>query len=330
MSGAAAHADRYATVALRDERSSLQARFVPALGMLCCSLRHRGQELLAQNAGLAAYAKRGKTMGIPLLYPWANRLSGSDYTVAGRAVQVPDDPDRIGRDGNGLPIHGVIGGRIAWELTQAPRDGGPLTARLSWDETRPELFEVFPFRHDLEYEARLAEGRLEVAVTLHACRQDAVPVAFGFHPYLSLPHTPRAQWLVDLPAMRPLALDDRQIPLGPAGERLSARSLQLADNAFDDGFDEVREPARFAVADGARRLSLEFIEGYSCAQIYAPPGRELICFEPMTAPANALRSGNGLHLLCPGERYRARFAVGVEGDIAGRSASERRPATAPR
>jgi aldose 1-epimerase len=65
----------FATVCLRDETTPLEATFVPGAGMICSSLRHRGDELLAQNAGVAAYARRGKTMGIPLLYPWANRLA---------------------------------------------------------------------------------------------------------------------------------------------------------------------------------------------------------------------------------------------------------------
>src|SRR5271163_1652969 len=102
---------------LVDEQAGLQATFVPAAGMLCCSLRHRGEELLAQNAGVGAYARSGKTMGIPLLYPWANRLAGFDYSVAGQSVSVPHDPSRVKLDANGLPIHGVIGGRQAWELT---------------------------------------------------------------------------------------------------------------------------------------------------------------------------------------------------------------------
>src|SRR5665213_1018884 len=128
------------TARLGDESSALEATFVPGAGMLCSSLRHRGEELLAQNAGVAAYAQQGKTMGIPLLYPWANRLAGFDYSVAGRTVQVPHDPARIALDDNGLPIHGVIGGRQAWELTGTPRpDARSLTARLSWSESEPEL-----------------------------------------------------------------------------------------------------------------------------------------------------------------------------------------------
>jgi galactose mutarotase-like enzyme len=301
------------TVCLCDEGASLEARFLPAAGMLCCSLRHRGEELLAQNAGVEAYVERGKTMGIPLLYPWANRLAGFDYSVAGQTVAIPHDPTRIGLDGNGLPIHGVIGGRLKWELTQAP---GPdrqqsLAARLSWSEAEPALFEVFPFRHDLLFQARLAAGRLEVRVTVHACAADAVPVAFGFHPYLSPPGLPRERWLVRLPPMRRLALDEHQIPVAPE-QMLRSQRFELAEREFDDGFDALEEPARFEVADAERRIALEFLEGCPCAQVFAPRARRFICFEPMTAPANALRSGAGLRLLAPGERHRATFAVCVE------------------
>ncbi len=320
-------------VTLRDEQAQLEATFLPGAGMLCSSLRHRGEELLAQNRGVEAYVERGKTMGIPLLYPWANRLAAFDYTVAGRSVTVPHDTTRVALDDRGLPIHGVIGGRMAWEPTSAPErhqqapagapaggesqvptaapagsDTRSLAALLSWSESRGELFEVFPFRHDLRYEARLEGGRLEIAVTVHACGQDTVPVAFGFHPYLSLPGTPRERWRVELPAMRTLVLDDHQIPTGP-GEELSSQEFELAEREFDDGFDAVPAHARFAAETADRRIVLELLEGYPCAQVYAPRPGEFICFEPMTAPANALRSGDHLRLLAPGESCRARFAI---------------------
>jgi galactose mutarotase-like enzyme len=205
---------------------------------------------------------------------------------------------------------GAPGGPEAQAPSSAP--GGPeaqaLTTLLSWSESCGELFEVFPFRHALRYEARLQGGRLEIAVTVHACGEDTVPVAFGFHPYLSLPGTPRERWRVELPAMRTLVLDERQIPVGP-GEELPSQAFELAEREFDDGFDAVPAHARFAVEAVGRRLELELLEGYPCAQVYAPRPGEFICFEPMVAPANALRSGAGLRLLAPGESCRARFAV---------------------
>jgi aldose 1-epimerase len=300
------------TVRLSDEEAQLEATFVPGAGMICCSLCHRGEELLAQNAGLAAYAEGGHTMGIPLLYPWANRLAGFEYRLGGRDVRIPHDPHLIHSDANGLPIHGVIGGRLAWELTSAPARGArSLSARLRWSESKPELFEVFPFRHDLEYHARLVDRRLELDLTVYGGGAEAVPLAFGFHPYVSLPGVERERWLIELPPMRRLALDAKQIPIGP-GEELPARRFELAEHEFDDAFDEVSERARFAVGAARRRIELEFLEGYPYAQVFARRTARFICFEPMTAPANALSSGVGLRVLAPGGSCRARFSIGIQ------------------
>ena len=299
-------------VTLRDARSELEATFVPGAGMLCSSLRHRGDEMLAQNAGVAAYARDGATMGIPLLYPWANRLAEFAYTVAGKTVALPRDSARVALDENGLPIHGVIGGRMAWETSSPSASGAcELTARMTWSEAQRELFELFPFRQELTYTARLSAGQLEISVAVRATGSDAVPLAFGFHPYLTLPGVARELWTVELPPMRRFVLDAQQIPLEP-GEPLSGRSFALGSQTFDDGFDRVAPDARFGAGAG-RRLELRFLEGYTCAQVFAPQGAQYICFEPMTAPTNALRSGRGLQLLAPDHDFVARFAICVSG-----------------
>lgn len=66
----------------------VEAIFVPEAGMICCSLRHRGQELLGQRDGLGGYVEAGSTMGIPFLHPWANRLGRSRFELAGREVNL--------------------------------------------------------------------------------------------------------------------------------------------------------------------------------------------------------------------------------------------------
>ena len=59
---------------------------------------------------------------------------------------------------------------------------------------------------------------------------------------------------------------------------------------------------------------MRFEQGYPLAQVYAPPGEDYICFEPMTAPTNALVSGERLQLVAPGEEYNARFSISVYDD----------------
>ena len=94
----------------------LEATFVPEAGMVGCSLRHRGEELLGQRGGLEAYIAERKTMGIPLLHPWANRLSTRRFTVAGREVDI--DPERmpLRLDGGGLPMHGLLSAVRGWKV----------------------------------------------------------------------------------------------------------------------------------------------------------------------------------------------------------------------
>src|SRR3954469_20111399 len=86
------------------EAGELEAAFVPGAGMVGCSLRHRGEELLGRRGGLAAYVAERKTMGIPLLYPWANRLSRTHFSLAGREVAIDLEQTRL--DEQGLPMHG--------------------------------------------------------------------------------------------------------------------------------------------------------------------------------------------------------------------------------
>src|SRR5262249_52980604 len=103
---AMAEVDGFATAGIVSQGGALEAHFVPGANMLCHSLIHDGVQLLHAGRGVEAYAQRGKTMGIPLLHPWANRLSRPGYSVAGKAVTLPSPEGLYGLDPNGLPIHG--------------------------------------------------------------------------------------------------------------------------------------------------------------------------------------------------------------------------------
>jgi aldose 1-epimerase len=296
------------TVIITSPDGETQAEFVPRANMVCRSLRHRGAEVLDPGRGVEAYAQRGKTMGIPLLYPWANRLAKPSYRVGETTVRLPGPEGRYATDPNGLPIHGALPGHLRW----AVRAGSPperVSARLSWDST--ELLELFPFEHELLFDAELAAGVLTLTTTLRATGSDPVPVAFGFHPYLRIPGSSRQEWRVALGATQRLVLDERMIPTGEQ-EPLVEREFGLLEQSWDDGLAGL-DPggARFQVSDGKTTLTVSFEEGFDYAQVYAPPGHDYICFEPMTAPTNALDSGQGLTLVAPGDDYRTRWSVTI-------------------
>ena len=67
------------------------------------------------------------------------------------------------------------------------------------------------------------------------------------------------------------------------------------------------------MSDGGRTIAVTFERGYPVGQVFAPAGSSFICFEPMTAPTNALRSGAGLRRVMPGREFAAAFSIAVRG-----------------
>jgi galactose mutarotase-like enzyme len=159
------------------------------------------------------------------------------------------------------------------------------------------------------------DGMLTLRTTLEPSGPVAVPVAFGFHPYLRLPGVPRRRWRVALPALRRLELDARGLPTGSSSPQ-AAWSGALGDRVFDDAFAAARPGSAFGLAGGGRSITVRFGEGYAFAQLYAPADDDVVCFEPMTAPTNALITGDGLTVVGPGDAYRAAFSVTVDRDVA--------------
>ncbi len=293
-------------VRLRAAGGELEAAFAPEAGLVGSSLTHRGEELLSQRKGLEEYARSGSTFGIPFLHPWANRLADFNYAVAGQEVELDRDSGLVRIEEHGLPIHGLGPNGLQWE---AEEHGDALRAETELDRER---LEGFPFPHRLTVEAVVADDGLTIRTTLTATTAVPVPIAFGYHPYLVLPGVPRPEWEVELPVDTRLVLDDDLIPTGeeePPGFRRGA----LEDRSLDDAYTMPEHPRPFTVAGGGRTLGVEFLEGYTHAQVFAPPGKDLICFEPMTAPGNALRSHEGLRLAPPGEPFTAAFRITVDG-----------------
>ncbi len=239
--------------------------------MVCTSLTADGVELLGLRGGFEAYVENYKTMGIPLLHPWANRLSHYGYGVTSSGVtslRVPEDEIIIDRDapgvhddGEGHPIHGLVHGRAHFDVIAA--DETSLRARLDFG-AHPEWLRSFPYPHTLEVAVHLRPDGLTHRTTLTNTGVIPVPVAFGWHPYFVTPE-----------------------PLPEVDDPSSERSYAVG------------------------RVTIELLDGYTHAHLFVPPTRDIVAFEPMTAPVNALRTGEGLRHVAPGGAFSAAFRVEV-------------------
>lgn len=305
-------------ITIADPDAAFEATFVPEAGMIGSSLRHEGEELFHQGDGLQAYTSRGATFALPLLHPWANRLRAWDFELGPQRVELDPDSPITHRDAaTGTAIHGLLTASPHWTVTDADR--ATLTAELDFGRV-PEYMAAFPFPHTARYTATVAGATLTVAFAVTATGDIDVPISFGFHPYLTLPGSDRHDWNVQIPVARQALVDERMIPTGEL-VAVAPGSLDgpLEDRTFDTSYPELHyggglagPPPAFALADDRRRLALTHVSGYPVAQVYAPEASQFICYEPMTAPVDALISGEGLRWVRPGERFEAIFTISVE------------------
>lgn len=296
----------FESVTLKDPSSSVTATFVPAAGMIGTSLTDGGDEFLGQRRGLDAYVTAGKTMGIPILYPWANRLSASTYGINGAVVTLTPGTGGVRADEHGAPIHGLLAAYPGWLVTA--RSENTLTAVLDFGG-EPRLLASFPFPHLLTQHITLDDRTLTIETTVMPTTSASVPLCFGYHPYFTIPGVPREEWQLTTPSMRHLPVDNRGIPTGEHDD-WNAATEPLKSVTYDDGFDNVPEGAVFALSGGDRRVDVKFERGYPAAQLFAPKSDDIVAIEPMAAPTDSLRRGT-YRFAGPGTPETARFSISV-------------------
>lgn len=234
------------------------------------------------------------------LVPWSNRIAPDGFDFDGRRF-VPA-PTRAGEP---CPIHGD-GWRMPWQVEA--RDASSAVLALHRRDGVP-----FAFTARLAY--RLSANALHV--TLEVTNEGRLPLPFGLglHPWMPHPAEARLRaaaqgvWLAGadkLPAER-IAPPEAWDFSGP-GRALPAEGI---DNAFTgwDGRAEIDWPMR------GLRLRIGADMGYYI--LYAPPGKDFFCFEPVDHPINAhnLPGGaavHGLTILAPGQDLRRTVTFTVE------------------
>jgi aldose 1-epimerase len=283
-----------------------EATFRPDAAMLCASLRFDDDEYVAWPRSIEEF-RAGRATAIPLVHPWANRLAGETYRAAGEDVSLaglslPHDP-------NGLPIHGNLLG-VDFEVQMA--ENTRIVATLDYGAF-PEKLRAFPFPHLLTIDARLHPKRgLNIVTRVEPTTERAVPISFGWHPFLQLPNAPRSEWELRWPACAHVEVDERVVPTGVRTAQPAERA-PIADRTFDDLY-ALGADRTFSISAGSgakrRALTLLFSPTYPYAQLFVPPEKEIVAIEPMTAEIDALGRGTA-PVVSPGEWFQASFNLVV-------------------
>ncbi len=281
--------------------------------MTCCSLRHRGVELLSERYGLAGYTACGITMGMSVMHPWArhpwaSRLSSWTYTACGATVCLPVSP-LLHTDRYGLPVNGVQPCANAWVLQDSGAAGEVawLDATLPFDRD-PRQLELFPFPHRLHLRAELTGCRLCVWLEIEANGRLPVPVCFGYRVYLRRAQQPADATIV-LPERRRIASDRRLLPTGVTEPlELSAATLGVDEphEVFLLGADR-----RLTIASDARRVTLEPLIGFPLTQVRTIANEPHIMVEALSATPDALTHGQ-FPVATPTRPYRAALRLSID------------------
>jgi aldose 1-epimerase len=305
---------------LIDDTAGVEAAVVPSLGNRTIRILIHGQNLLHfpfENPA-AAKADRGLN-GIPFLAPWANRMAGGGFHANGHEFRFNEALGSIRADSNGLAIHGMLTASPLWQFVSIGSDKSQaqVTSRLDfWKE--PALMANWPFAHSYEMTHTLSAAGLEVSTSIVNQGSERMPVSIGFHPYFRIPGLRRDDAILHLPVHRHVETDSRLVPTGEYKPVDFTAGVPLKGNRFDDGFIGLEPNPVFRCEAAGKQISVAFGPRFPVAVVYAPPDRDYVCFEPMTALTNGVNlAAEGkypdLQWIDPGAEWRESFRVSWQG-----------------
>lgn len=303
------------TLTLHDSQSGSTARILPEVGFNCYAFRAAvGPDLvdvLHAEPGFENGDKRPSGSGIPILFPFPNRIRQGRFRWGDRSFELPAG------DGIGNAIHGFVLDR-PWRVTTADDEMAVGEFQLSVDA--PDRVALWPVDFLIEVRYTLRGASLRADVKVVNAGEEPLPWGFGTHPYFSLPVGPRshaADCLVQVPASESWELSG----LLPTGKRLPVDArVDLRDGESMEGrkLDDVltgvavqQNRVQASVMDPAAGIEVVQVadEIFREWVVYTPPAGTSVCIEPYTCVTDAINLqpegiDAGLQVLKPGAEFR--------------------------
>ena len=322
--------DGFQVYALEEGQKAV-AEIAPGLGNNCYAFRAAdagpGSEganwlnLIDAPPDLVTLQEHPDIYGIPILFPFPNRIRSGAWQFEGRTYQFDKPPD------SPTSIHGLLLNRpYQVESHMADENGAKLVCTLD-SRDFADIGRQYPFPFKISIAYALKDAVLSMGVSIQNAGNRNMPMGFGIHPYFRVGLSPGANAaaaLIKVPAVAYWELDADSLPTGE--RRATAGALDLRDGKAFSGLslDHVYADVQME-ADGASRCVIENREtGHGMVMesdavfrelvIYTPPGRDVICFEPYTCPTDAINLEArgvpaGVIVLAPGEMFSATVRI---------------------
>ncbi len=311
MSPARRHRVRQARLGAGRRARQLR-RDCAALGFNCYRWHvPEGDLLYAQPA----FFEDGKPTrsGVPILFPFPNRIRDGRFTWAGREYQLPlNDP--AGKNA----IHGFAC-RNAWQVIDQGADARSAWITGEFVGSRDAPLDLWPADYRIAVTYRFGGANLEMSAEISNPDQKALPVGLGYHPYFALsvfgdekaeirvPARKTWELVSSLPTGRQHFVDaQRDLRSGRPYEQLHLDDIftDLDRASAEDGGALVG-----LVCHGQRRLEVTASSIFREIVCFTPPHRQAFCLEPYTCTTDAvnLEQGGvdaGWRSLNPGEVLR--------------------------
>jgi aldose 1-epimerase len=279
---------------LEEPTSGTSATVWPALGFNCLKWQASGDlSLLFTDPNLSGNPRPTRG-GIPVLFPFPNRIRNGEYTWEGKRYQLPRN-DSAGQNA----IHG-FGCRHPWRVTDqgAKENEAWVTGEYWAAKDAPDTLGLWPADHRIRLTYRLSSRALRLEAVVDNPAGKPLPFGLGFHPYFRVPlkELGRAEDVqISLPVRALWQLRD-SLPTGVV-EPVSTDFLKpqpVSSLTLDDIFTGLPEPENAHIpccgilTEGSTRLSLHFSKEFRNLVVFTPPHRQAIALEPYTCITDAI------------------------------------------
>ena len=240
-------------------------------GALVTSFRIGERELLYLDQATFADSKQNVRGGIPVLFPTPGKLEGDAWAYAGRQ--------------GSMKQHGFAR-TLAWNVVERRADS--LVLGLDADE---QTLAQFPWQFAATLTFAVAPARLRLTLKIENRADTTMPFGVGYHPYFHVADKARAS--IHTAATR--AFDNvTKKNVDFLGFDLPQREVDL--HLLDH--DSSESTLRFG--DGTR-IRVSASPEFKRWVVWTLTGKDFVCLEPWTSPANALNTRDGLLELARGQ-----------------------------